>query len=112
MSRFSAIPTFDQTLTQKGVTSQVWYFFWQSLYKGNPPGAESTLTASPSPYTFVASQRGFVMLNGGIVSLVQFSRGGVQNYTTGATSGVFPLSAGDSLIVTYSGLPSMTFVPQ
>lgn len=112
MSRFSTIPTFDQTLTDKGVTNRVWYFFWQSLYKGNPPGAESTLTVTQSPFTFVAAQRGFVIVQGGTVSMIQFSRGGVQNYNTGATTGVFPLSAGDSLIVTYSGIPAMTFVPQ
>jgi hypothetical protein len=109
---FQSLPTYEQPLTQGKNTSSVWYRFWQALYQGRPPGAESVITPGTSPFTYQASQRGFIILQGGTVSLVQFSRGGVTNYTTGQTSGCFSLSAGDSLIVTYSATPNMTFVPQ
>ncbi len=107
----NALPNFNQPIVEKGVTSRAWYQFLQQLWKGTPPAAESSVTVGASPFTFTASQRGFVIVQGGTVSLVQFSRS-TTNYTTGQTSGCFPVSAGDSLIVTYSVSPNMTFVPQ
>ena len=106
------VPTFDQELTNKGKTTTPWYRFFQGLYKGTPPATEVAVTPGASPFKFTTNQRGFLIVQGGTVSLVQFSRGGVTNHTTGVTSGNFPLSAGDSLVITYSSTPNLTFVPQ
>ena len=107
----NALPNFQQPIAEKGVTSRAWYQFFQQLWKGVPPADESSVTVTASPFTYTASQRGFVIVNGGTVSLIQFART-TTNYTTGQTSGCFPLSSGDSLVVTYTGKPTMTFVPQ
>lgn len=110
--QFNTAPTYDQPINDKGLTSRFWYRFFQNLWKGVPPAPESTLTPAASPYTYTASQKGFLIVQGGTVTLVQWSRGGVANHTTGATQGCFPLSAGDSLVITYSVAPTLTYCPQ
>lgn len=59
---------------------------------------------------FTAPSKGYVILNGGSVSAVQFTRS--VTTLTGQTAGIFPLNQGDVLTVTYASLPTMTFVPQ
>lgn len=107
-----SIPTFNERLTDKQTTSKSWYFFWQGLWKGTPPAPESAVTVTASPMTYVAAQRGFMVVSGGTVSAVAFSRDGVTFYNSGETAGSFPLSNGDSLKVTYTVAPTMTFFPQ
>jgi hypothetical protein len=112
MARFIQQPTYDTKLLEGSTTSKVWYFFWQALSVGNPPGPESALVVTASPFTYQATQKGFVIVSGGTVSLIQFSRTPGVNYATGETAGVFPLSAGDRLIITYTVAPTVTFVQQ
>ena len=109
----NALPNFSQSIADKGgSTNRAWYQFFQGIWKGLPPASESTITAPASPFIYSAAMRGFVIISGGTVTLVQFSRDGKTNYTTGQTQGCFPVSNGDSLTVTFSAAPSMTFVPQ
>jgi hypothetical protein len=108
----NSLPVFEISLIEGKTTNKVWYFFFKSLLNGNPPAVEFAVTPTGSPFTFVAPQRGFLIVNGGTISLIQFSRSGTTNYTTGQTAGCFPLSAGDSLIIRYSADPQLTFVPQ
>jgi len=107
---YQTCPTYEQPLVIKGQTSSPWYRFFQGLFQGTPPSQESTLTVGGSPFTYTAPQRGFIILSGGSVSAVQFTR--AVTTLTGQTSGIFPLSQGDMLTVTYAGLPSMLWVPQ
>lgn len=106
------IPTFDQKIAEGSYTSRIWYFFWQGIWKGTPPAIESAVTVTTSPMTYVATQRGFMVVSGGTISAIAFSRGGTTFYTSGQTAGSFPLSNGDSLRVTYTVTPTMTFFPQ
>jgi hypothetical protein len=109
---YQQMPVFKQDLVERGSTSKVWYFFWKSLWSGTPPGPESKITIGSSPFTFQAPSRGFVIVQGGTVSTVQFNRSG-QNWTYGMTAGPFPVSQSDLLTVTYTVIPSnMVFVPQ
>lgn len=109
---FSAVPNYREPIVEKGVTGRTWYQFLVDVWKGKPPASESTVLATSSPFTYTAASKGFVIVQGGTVSLVQFSRNGTTNYTTGQTQGTFPLSQGDSLVVTYSVAPTLTWVPQ
>jgi hypothetical protein len=67
--------------------------------------------AGVSPYTYSAPVRGSVIVNGGTVSAIAFSRDGVTFYTVGQTAGMFLLNAADQLRITYTVLPTVTFVP-
>lgn len=109
---FSAIPNYREPMQEKGTLQRTWYQFFVDVWKGRPPGGASTVIATGSPFTYTSQTKGFLIVQGGTVSLVQFSRDGATNYTTGLTQGCFPLSQADSLIVTYTGAPKLTWMPQ
>ena len=103
-------PTYEQPIHIQGRTTSSWYRFFQGLYQGTPPSNETTIAIGGSPFAYTAPSGGFVVIRGGTVSAVQFTRS--VTTLTGQTSGLFPVSQGDVLTVTYSGIPNMVFVPQ
>jgi hypothetical protein len=111
MTQFNNLPNFNVPLQTDKVTGKDWFFFWTGLFTGLPPAAVSTITVGASPFKYSPQVKGSVIVNGGTVSSIQFSRDGVTNFTTGQTAGMFTLNAADRLIVTYTVLPTMTFVP-
>lgn len=110
-NQFNVLPNYNVPLMAGPVTSKDWYFFWAGLFRGLAPGNVLPVTPGASPYTYSSPAKGFVLISGGTVSLVEFSRDGVTYYATGQTSGQFTLSAQDFLRVTYSVAPTMTYVP-
>ncbi len=110
--QFNTLPTYDQPIVTKGYTTRGWYSAWSGLITGQATGPAAPVTPSVSPYTYKAEQGGTLIIQGGTVSMVSFSRDGVTNFNTGQTQGMFPLSQGDLLIITYSGAPNLTFVPR
>ena len=110
--QFNRMPTYTDPLLQKGQTSRGWYNYWQALWSGSPGGAVAAVTPTPSPFTYTAPSGGVVIIQGGSVTSVSFSRDGVTNYSTGQTQGMFPVSQGDSLIIAYSSAPNITFAPR
>jgi hypothetical protein len=107
---FQIVPTYEQPIQSGKNTSAVWYRFFQGVFLGTPPSSEITITAGASPYTYTAPAKGFLIVRGGTVSAIQFTR--TVTTLTGQTAGLFPLSQGDQLTVTYSGLPTLVWVPQ
>lgn len=53
-----------------------------------------------------------VLITGGTVTLIEFSRNGTTWYSTGAIAGIVPLSPLDCVRVTYSVTPTMTGIPR
>jgi len=109
--QFNSLPNFGVPLEKQGVTSKDWYFYWANLFTGLPPGNETALVPGASPYTYIAGVKGNLLVSGGTVSAIAFSRDGSTFYSTGQTAGMFPLNARDSLRVTYTVTPTMVFVP-
>ena len=109
---FSAIPNYRQSITDKNGMERTWYLFLTDLWKGKPSAGVNNVPSAASPFIYQAQSVGFMIVSGGTVTLIQFSRDGLTNYTTGVTNGCFPLSQGDSLIVIYSSAPTFTWVPQ
>lgn len=109
--QFNSLPNFNVPLEKQDVTSKDWFFFWANLFNGLPPGNETALTAGVSPYTYTAGVKGSLIVSGGTVSAIAFSRDGVTFYSTGQTAGMFALNARDRLRITYTVLPTVTFVP-
>ncbi|HEX2243745.1 MAG TPA: hypothetical protein VHK27_10920, partial [Gammaproteobacteria bacterium] len=64
-----------------------------------------------SPFVYQAVIRGQAHIGGGTVSAVEFSRNGSTWYPAGITQGFVQMDARDSLRVTYTVAPSITFVP-
>jgi hypothetical protein len=50
------------------------------------------------------------MISGGGVIKVEFQRGTGTKYNTGSYYGMFGLSPGDALTITYSGTPTITAI--
>lgn len=109
--QFNKLPQFMQPLMERGVTSKDWYFYFAGLFRRLAPGAESSVTVGASPYEYSPAVGGSVIVSGGTVSQIRFSRDGSTWYDTGATAGMFALSAADRLEITYAVLPTVTFVP-
>lgn len=111
MSQFNSLPNYPVPLEVGKHTSKDWYFFWSGLWRGLPPAAEVAVTPGASPYTYSAAVRGSVIVSGGTVSAIAFSRDGVTFYNVGQVAGMFLLNAADQLRITYTVVPTVTFVP-
>ena len=77
--------------------------------------APSAITPTGSPFTYqnTASFDASVIVSGGTMSLIEFSRDGATWYDVGViTGGMFHLSPSDRIRVTYSVAPTMTLVPR
>lgn len=104
-------PNYVEPLIEGNNTSSAYYRFFQDLDIGIPPSAEVTVIPTGSPFTYtppMSGHAGFMLITGGTVSKVQIMRESAHD--TGMTSGIFPLSIGDQLIVTYSGAPTMVYI--
>lgn len=105
----SGVPKPSATIVDgTGLISRDWWRFLNSLVSAPPPEVGVTLGVSPTTYT--ANVNGMILLTGGTVSVVQLQR--VNTYTTGLTAGLFPLSVGDKLSITYTVLPTATWFPR
>lgn len=111
--QFRQFPTYDQPVGDKsGTTNRGWYRWFIGTEQGTPPASETNVTLAASPVAFVAPRKGFVLIAGGTVTMIQFSRTTGVNYNTGQIQGMFPVSANDVLTINYSTAPTVTFVPQ
>jgi hypothetical protein len=106
------MPTYTEPLETSKSTTRGWYTFWLGLLQGQPTGPPAAIVPGVSPYSYVAAIGGSVIVTGGTVSKVEVSRDGVTFIATGQTSGMFALSMGDTLRVTYSVVPTMHFMPK
>lgn len=111
MSAFNNLPNYPTKLVDGPFTNKDWYLFWANLFKGVPPAQVLPVTVGASPFTYTAPVKGFILLTGGTVSAVEFSRDGTTFYSYGATAGQFQLNSQDQIRVTYTVTPTMTLVP-
>ena len=92
----------------------VWYRFFDRIFKQVSPPTTApegiTVTASPFSYTNSTTTNIDVIVYGGTVSSIKFSRDRSALYLLGQTSGMFRLSPLDMLTVVYSVKPTMTLV--
>lgn len=109
--QFNSLPNFPVPLTAGRVTESSWYRFWAGLFSGLAPAAEVPVTVGASAFSYSPNVKGFAILTGGTVSLVEFSRDGANFYDYGTTVGQFLLNAKDTIRITHTGAPDMLFVP-
>lgn len=77
-------------------------------------GPRMALTIGPSPFTFQndTATRVMILLNGGTVSLLEFSRDNVTYDAVGTLlSGDFMLNPGDWMRITYTLAPTGIYYP-
>ena len=82
------------------------------LLQDPQPAAQPAQAISPSgsPFTYTAPAAGTVYVTGGTVSAIAIVRQ-ATSVATGLTVGGFPVSRADAVKVTYTGAPTMTFLP-
>lgn len=68
------------------------------------------ITVGGSPFSYTAPFSGQVSVTAGTVSLISIIRQGTT-VATGQTAGLFGVSRGDQVQVTYTGTPTMRFLP-
>ncbi len=91
-----------------------WYYLLRTLW-GRAGGSGATLpavdvTPTGSPYQYESDISGNLVVRGGTISEISIVRG-TSNVITGVTAGVFPMMRGDTVSVTYTVAPTMTFLP-
>jgi hypothetical protein len=106
---FTGIPKPEAPIAKpnSGAVEQAWWRFFNAV--AGTPSTESAVVVGASPTAFKATQRGQLLVTGGTVSSITVTR--KNTYTPGGTSGYFPMSPGDVVTITYTGLPTVTFFP-
>lgn len=110
-SQLNSLPNYPVPLIVGRVTDSSWYRFWAGLFTGLPPANEVSVTLDASPAIYSAVRKGSLIVSGGTVSMIEFSRNGTDYYDVGVTAGMLPINASDVLRVTYAVMPTVTFVP-
>lgn len=110
--QFNSLPNFPVPLMENRITSRDWYRFFVGLFRGLPPANVEPVTLTGSPYVYSATRKGSLIVEGGTVSAVEFSRDGGDTYIdVGTVAGMFTLNASDLLRLTYAVDPNVNFVP-
>jgi len=96
----------DSGLSQQTLTTAI-LMAQDGLLQDPTPLAqpEQAVSVGGSPFTYTAPFAGWVRITGGTVSNISIKR--TSSYTV--TGDVFPVSKGDQLTITYSGLPTVVF---
>jgi hypothetical protein len=108
----SRVAFFDE---RTGLMARDWYRYFLSVSSSTgffPPSdpAPVPLSGSPLVYANTTQRPVDIMISGGGVIKVEFQRGAGPKYSTGSYYGMFGLSPGDALTITYSGTPTITAI--
>ena len=110
-------PTSDQSGNFAATAQEAELAAYQPFVPAQPTRAAvapNTLTVGASPYTYINNTGApvDVMISGGGISKLQFTRNGTSFYSTGSFYGMFTLSPWDAIKVTYVAAPTMVVVPR
>jgi hypothetical protein len=120
VSNFIGFPNISAPFVdQQGRITLSWLRFLQAIFQrsGGTTGSISdapavVVTPTGSPFTFTATATGSLLVSGGGVSKMTFTRDGVNFYKVGHFYCAHPVDTNDSLIITYPyGAPTMVFIP-
>jgi hypothetical protein len=111
MAQFRIVPSYETQLSPGNHNDSVWYRYFQQNELGTPPSSEMVLAVAASPFSYAYPSKGFLIVSGGTVSVIMFSRTPGTFYLTGQIAGVFPGAQNDVLKITYSVKPAVVFIP-
>ena len=104
-------------LDDGGQLSRPWFLLLQQLVQNSYSLATtlpSDITVGDSPFTYTNTTQALVtvLISGGGVTKLEFSRDGVTLYDCGSYYGMFSLSPSDRLVITYVSAPTITLIPR
>lgn len=70
-----------------------------------------TVTTGASPYTYAATAVGHLVVDGGTVTALSLKRG-TQSVSLPVSTPLVPMDNGDSLVITYTSAPTLTWIPR
>lgn len=107
-SNAAIVPSSAQPIADKaGRVTTPWQRFFNVLV--SPAAAIAPVTLTGSPFTYLAGSAGTLSITGGTVSAVTLTRGTTS--VSFGTSGSVPVANGDSVAITYTVVPTVTFIP-
>lgn len=110
-SRFDSAPLQTPIDEQEPRWRKWFQDVWQQINKQALP-LPTNITPGPSPfvYQYLGAGNVNIIVDGGGVNLVEFSRDGITWYHVGGggAANMYHLAQGDYLRVTYGGLPVIT----
>jgi hypothetical protein len=116
MALFTSNPTFGLpsrllrlVKPDSGLPDETWYQFLVRLAQLSAERPIDPVSVGASPFVYTASTIGHIFVAGGTVSAISLERSGVALACPSNT--FIPVAANDTVTVTYSVLPTMTFIP-
>jgi hypothetical protein len=91
-----------------GICQRDWWRYLLSFTSA--PAKEIAVTVGASPTDYTAVSNGTLLVVGGTVSSIALKR--LNSITTGLTSGLIPLSVGDTVTLAYSVIPTLVWYPR
>jgi hypothetical protein len=108
----NALPMVD---LETGIVTEPWYGFFSDLTGKATPFQQiefpPPVPPSPFVFAFTAIHAGNALIKGGTVSSVGLQRARVIISPIGPVAGFFPMSQNDVLIITYTVLPVLWYLP-
>lgn len=99
------LPSIVQAFVDKaGRIAKPWNIYLQQFTQAPPPFID---IIGASPFSYVAKEPGFLFIVGGTVTALHLIRGTVNIDLTGQK--IIPVSINDTVITTYSVLPTIKF---
>lgn len=109
MANVTQPPAIAPVVDRRSMVTTAWLQFFAALV-GLPQPIEVLDLSGGSPFSFTASAPGSVLVQGGTVSAIDFTRGRTT-INLAATSGNVPVGRGDVVDITFTGAPDAWFVP-
>lgn len=95
---------------RSGILTEGWARFLVRIQQLTAERPVMPVAPGPSPWTFSATTIGDILVRGGTVASVTLVRG--ADAVDCPVSGFIPMAAQDSVTITYSVTPFVTFVPR
>lgn len=101
------VPSTNQPISENGIVTTVWQRFFNALVSS--PSAIASIQATQSPVAYKAAERGTLSISGGTISDVTLQRASVS-ISLGPVR-LVPVANADTVTITYSVAPTISFIP-
>lgn len=109
------LPPDNQLVDGRGVIATNWWRFLLNVSNqamGTNQTIPATVTIGASPYIFTTPAQGTLLVSGGPVTLIEYSKDGTTWYPTGVTQGQIQMVPNDHVRIAYMNAPTLTFFPR
>lgn len=109
------LPPDNALVDEHGVISTNWWRFLLNVSQqafGINATQPATVMVTASPFVFTAAVQGSLLVAGGPVTLIEYSKDGTTWFPMGIVQGPIQLVPKDQVRITYTHAPAVTFFPR